>query len=105
MKLAKKLQKFGNVKNPLEIWRKTHSENRKTTHSFNHSLPEIYTQLSENLHTVRATSDPCFLMVRTGVGKCVSGATKIKIRNKKTGEIQELTIDELKILLTNSRFS
>ena len=25
-------------------------------------MPEIYTQLSENLHTVRATSDPCFLM-------------------------------------------
>lgn len=40
------------------------------------------------------------LLGGTGVGKCVSGTTKIKIRNKKTGEIQELTINDLKNLLT-----
>ena len=45
------------------------------------------------------------MLGRTGVGKCVSGATKVRIRNKKTGEIQELTLNELKNLLTNSRFS
>ena len=45
------------------------------------------------------------MLGRTGVGKCVSGSTKVRIRNKKTGEIQELTLNELKILLTSSRFS
>ena len=38
----------------------------------------------------------------TGVGKCVSGNTKIKIRNKKTLEIQELTILEFRNLVLNS---
>ena len=32
----------------------------------------------------------------TGCGKCVSKNTKIRIRNKKTLEIQELTIEEFK---------
>lgn len=30
-----------------------------------------------------------------GTGKCVTGDTKIKIRNKKTGEIQEINIEDL----------
>ena len=37
---------------------------------------------------------------KTGVGKCVSANTKIKIRNKKTGEIQDITIEELKNLFS-----
>ena len=41
----------------------------------------------------------------TGVGKCVSGNTNVKIRNKKTGEIQILTINELKNLVSSSSFS
>ena len=35
----------------------------------------------------------------TGVGKCVSHDTKIKIRNKITGEIQEISIEEFSRLL------
>lgn len=35
----------------------------------------------------------------TGVGKCVSRDTKIKIRNKITGEIQEISIEEFSRLL------
>lgn len=31
----------------------------------------------------------------TGSGKCVCGNTKIRVRNKKTGIINELTINEL----------
>lgn len=42
---------------------------------------------------------------KTGVGKCVSGNTNIKIRNKKTGEIQILTINELKKLVSSSSFT
>lgn len=42
---------------------------------------------------------------KTGVGKCVSGNTNVKIRNKKTGEIQILTINELKNLVSSSSFS
>lgn len=38
----------------------------------------------------------------TGCGKCVSGNTKIKIRNKKTLETQELTILEFRNLILNS---
>lgn len=34
----------------------------------------------------------------TGVGKCVCGDTIVKIRNKKTNEIQEITLEELKKL-------
>lgn len=34
----------------------------------------------------------------TGTGKCVCGDTIVKIRNKKTNEIQEITLDELKKL-------
>lgn len=34
----------------------------------------------------------------TGVGKCVCGDTVVKIRNKKTNEIQEVTLSELKNL-------
>lgn len=30
-----------------------------------------------------------------GTGKCVTGNTKIKVRNKKTGEINEINIDDL----------
>ena len=39
----------------------------------------------------------------SGVGKCVSKNTKIKIRNKKTLEIQELTIEEFKKLASSSK--
>ena len=42
---------------------------------------------------------------KSGVGKCVSGNTNIKIRNKKTGEIQILTINEFKNLVSSSSFS
>lgn len=39
----------------------------------------------------------------TGTGKCVSGDTKVKVRNKKTGEIYYDTINNLKnMLITNS---
>ena len=38
----------------------------------------------------------------SGVGKCVSKNTKIKIRNKKTLEIQELTIEEFKKLASRA---
>lgn len=38
----------------------------------------------------------------SGVGKCVSGDTKIKIRNKKSGEIQTITIEELKKIASKS---
>lgn len=37
---------------------------------------------------------------KTGVGKCVSDDTKITIRNKKSGEIQTLTIKEFKNFLS-----
>lgn len=40
---------------------------------------------------------------KSGTGKCVSKNTKIKIRNKKTLEIQEITIEELKKLSTLSK--
>lgn len=45
------------------------------------------------------------LVGSSGVGKCVSKNTKIKIRNKKTLEIQELTIEEFKKIasITNKR--
>ena len=39
----------------------------------------------------------------TGSGKCVSKNTKIKIRNKKTLEIQELTIEEFKKLTSRAK--
>ena len=39
----------------------------------------------------------------TGSGKCVSKNTKIKIRNKKTLEIQELTIEEFKKLTSRTK--
>ena len=39
----------------------------------------------------------------TGTGKCVSKNTKIKIRNKKTLEIQELTIEEFKKIASSSK--
>lgn len=42
---------------------------------------------------------------KTGTGKCVSGNTNVKIRNKKTGEIQILTINEFKNLVSSSSFS
>lgn len=42
---------------------------------------------------------------KTGVGKCVSGDTIVKIRNKKTGEIQTLTINEFKNLVSSSCFT
>lgn len=39
----------------------------------------------------------------TGTGKCISGDTKVKVRNKKTGEIYYDTINNLKnMLITNS---
>ena len=36
----------------------------------------------------------------TGCGKCVSGKTTIKIRNKKTNEIREISIEDFKKLVT-----
>lgn len=39
---------------------------------------------------------------QSGVGKCVTKETKIKIRNKKTLEIQELTIEEFMKLATKA---
>lgn len=38
-----------------------------------------------------------------GAGKCVSGCTPINIRNKRTGEIQTISIGELYEVLQNSR--
>ena len=38
----------------------------------------------------------------TGSGKCISGDTKVKIRNKKTGEIYHDTINNLKNMLITS---
>lgn len=39
----------------------------------------------------------------TGTGKCISGDTKVKVRNKKTGEIYYDTINNLKnMLIANS---
>lgn len=35
----------------------------------------------------------------TGTGKCISGDTKVKVRNKKTGEIYYDTINNLKKIL------
>ena len=40
---------------------------------------------------------------RNGVGKCVSVNTMIKIRNKTTGEISELTIGEFYALAEKNR--
>lgn len=39
------------------------------------------------------------LLGETGTGKCLCGNTKVKIRNKKTGEIQEISIDDFKKML------
>lgn len=43
---------------------------------------------------------PCVMLFvgTTGTGKCVCGDTIVKIRNKKTNEIQEITLNELKKL-------
>lgn len=38
----------------------------------------------------------------TGSGKCISGDTKVKVRNKKTGEIYYDTINNLKNMLITS---
>lgn len=44
------------------------------------------------LHNGRGTA--MFFQGKTGCGKCVLGNTKIKIRNKKTLEVQEITIED-----------
>ena len=36
----------------------------------------------------------CIVKIARQSGKCVCNDTKVKIRNKKTGEIKEITIDE-----------
>jgi hypothetical protein len=41
-------------------------------------------------------------MVSRQMGKCVTGETKIKIRNKNTGEVQEITMKEFEDLLNDS---
>lgn len=39
------------------------------------------------------------LLGETGTGKCLCGNTKVKIRNKNTGEIQEISINDFKKML------
>lgn len=39
----------------------------------------------------------------TGCGKCVTGNTKIRIKNKKTGKILSVTMHELKSIAKNSK--
>lgn len=39
----------------------------------------------------------------SGSGKCVCGSTKIRIRNKKNGEIKELTINELEKIVQKKK--
>ena len=39
----------------------------------------------------------------TGSGKCISGDTKVKVRNKKTGQIYYDTINNLKNILIPSQ--
>ena len=39
------------------------------------------------------------LLGETGTGKCLCGNTKVKIRNKNTGEIKEISINDFKKML------
>lgn len=39
------------------------------------------------------------LLGETGTGKCLCGNTKVNIRNKKTGEIHKVSIDDFKKML------
>lgn len=39
------------------------------------------------------------LLGETGTGKCLCGNTKVKIRNKNTGELQEISINDFKKML------
>jgi len=42
------------------------------------------------------------LVGEPGVGKCVTATTKIKVRNTRTGEVSEVTIDKFKRMIEDT---
>lgn len=51
---------------------------------------------TEESSNIEIEKSNILIVGHTGCGKCVTGDTKVNIRNKKTGEILNITIDEFK---------
>jgi hypothetical protein len=62
---------------------------------------ELYPFQVDLIHTYHAYRKSVNMVSRQ-MGKCVTGETKIKIRNKNTGEVQEITMKEFEDLLNDS---
>ena len=56
----------------------------------------------EMLYNLRLYNSAITLMSRQ-IGKCELGTTKIKVKNKKTNEIKELTLEEFFNLIKNKK--
>lgn len=61
---------------------------------YNH-YKKIYNNLFNEKSTVEFDKSNVLMLGATGSGKCVCGNTKVRIRNKKNGVVNVLTINEL----------
>lgn len=61
---------------------------------YNH-YKKVYNNLFNNNSTVEFDKSNVLMLGPTGSGKCVCGNTKVRIRNKKNGVVNVLTINEL----------
>ena len=98
-------KEFGTVPKPKEIKEfldqyvigQDRVKERVAVAVYNH-----YKRINDINDEVEIDKSNILVLGSTGTGKCVSGDTKIKVRNKKTGEIYFDTINNLKNILISS---